>query len=132
MRKGLTACLVLLVLSFASLSAADSTDTALQEQWAAMDVAQRAAAPIRARALHSTVRWSAALRAAKRERMDAPQASGDTQRLLRYAAPVALSKRVQDVDVLERAHAEKEAFASLLVNRGRASVAAALRAADQL
>ncbi len=94
-------------------------DGDLNRSWPAVDVAVRAARPIRREVTHSLARWMSAHRAAERETMGTPNARSDTRRLLNYAAQQALSSRLRDVDVVRRADAERAGFEGLMARRAQ-------------
>ena len=95
----------------------EALETQLDERWVVVDVAQRAAAPIRRDVTRGLARWLGAHRVAMREAMDAPHAAADTRRLLGYAAARALPSRLRDVDVVRRADAERASFDALMARR---------------
>ena len=91
------------------------------ERWAAMDVARRAAEPIRVDVNRTFADWLSSFRAARREALHGPVAAEDSLRLLSYAAPRTLPAKLQDVDVIRRADDQAAAYRDLL--RRRASLA---------
>lgn len=118
----------------AMLGRVQEADAQLERRWASMDVATRAAAPIRDNVSRSLARWMGVQRVVSREAFEAPNAGADTRRLLAYAAPRALPGRLRDVDVVQRADAETAEFGEVLHRRARFTVAAAnaLATADAL
>lgn len=104
-------------------------DAELDTRWESVDVALRAARPIRNEVTEGLGRWLRAHRIAEREAMDAPHAGADTRRLLRYAAPQALPSRLRDVDVVGRADAERDDFVAAMGRRAQWSVELARTAA---
>lgn len=104
-------------------------DTDLESRWESVDVALRAAKPIRHDVNHSLAVWLGAHRAAEREAIDAPVAREDTHRLLKYASARALPATLRDVDVVQRADAERDAFGGLLNRRANLTIDLALSTA---
>ena len=97
-------------------------DRELENHWAALDVALRAARPIRVRVTQSLARWLSAHRTTDREAMGAPVAAADTRRLLHYAAEHALPTQLRNADVVRRADSADAAFGALLAHRAGVSI----------
>ena len=99
-----------------------SADSELDARWQGVDVAARAAQPIRAQVNRALGSWLVAFRAAGREASEGPAACADSARLLEYAAPLALPARLQDVDVIRRADEEAVAYRAILARRSSLAV----------
>jgi septal ring factor EnvC (AmiA/AmiB activator) len=92
------------------------TETELSERWSQVDVALRAARPIRHEVNDALLNWLGAFRQADRA-AESPVAAADTRNLLRGAAAESLSSSLQDLDVIRRADAERAAFSDLVARR---------------
>lgn len=97
-----------------------NTDAELDRRWSQVDVALRAARPIRHEVNDALVSWLSAFRHARRV-SESPVADEDTRRLLRGAATRALPTKLRDLDVIQRADQERDAFAGLVARRGSLS-----------
>ena len=97
-------------------------DEELTGAWSSVDVALRAARPIRRNVSHSLATWLGAYRTAEREALDGPVAAADTHRLLGYAAPVALPATLENLDVIRRADEERDRFGNLVRSRAKSTV----------
>lgn len=94
-----------------------ATDAELDARWETVDVAARAAQPIRVEVNQTLASWLGAFRASQREAPDGPVARADSGRLLEYAAPHALPARLHDIDVIRRADEERAAYDAIVMRR---------------